>query len=101
MRDGGHGGHLVVGQAREAPASGSPTAQQRLSGDALSSRQAAISHGAIRSQECGAIGPNAIYTYFPDKAAILDAVLDDLLGDVARPAGASAGEPGSSALMTS
>jgi TetR/AcrR family transcriptional regulator, tetracycline repressor protein len=29
--------------------------------------------------------PNALYTYFPDKAAILDAVLDDLLGDVARP----------------
>jgi TetR/AcrR family tetracycline transcriptional repressor len=29
--------------------------------------------------------PNALYTYFPDKAAILDAVLDDLLGDVERP----------------
>jgi TetR/AcrR family tetracycline transcriptional repressor len=29
--------------------------------------------------------PNALYTYFPDKAAILDAVLDDLLGDVKRP----------------
>jgi AcrR family transcriptional regulator len=29
--------------------------------------------------------PNALYTYFPDKAAILDAVLDDLLGDVQRP----------------
>ncbi len=29
--------------------------------------------------------PNALYTYFPDKAAILDAVLDDLLGDVTRP----------------
>jgi AcrR family transcriptional regulator len=28
--------------------------------------------------------PNALYTYFPDKAAILDAVLDDLLGDVRR-----------------
>src|SRR3954454_6285077 len=26
--------------------------------------------------------PNALYTYFPDKATILDAVLDDLLGDV-------------------
>jgi TetR/AcrR family transcriptional regulator, tetracycline repressor protein len=26
--------------------------------------------------------PNALYTYFPDKDAILDAVLDDLLGDV-------------------
>jgi len=29
--------------------------------------------------------PNALYTYFPDKVAILDAVLDDLLGDVERP----------------
>jgi TetR/AcrR family tetracycline transcriptional repressor len=29
--------------------------------------------------------PNALYTYFEDKAAILDAVLDDLLGDVKRP----------------
>jgi AcrR family transcriptional regulator len=29
--------------------------------------------------------PNALYTYFPDKAAILDAVLDDLLGEVERP----------------
>jgi TetR/AcrR family tetracycline transcriptional repressor len=26
--------------------------------------------------------PNALYTYFPDKASILDAVLDDLIGDV-------------------
>ena len=31
------------------------------------------------------VRPNSLYTYFPDKAAILDAVLDDLLGDVARP----------------
>jgi TetR/AcrR family tetracycline transcriptional repressor len=29
--------------------------------------------------------PNALYTYFPDKASILDAVLDDLLGDVTPP----------------
>jgi TetR/AcrR family tetracycline transcriptional repressor len=29
--------------------------------------------------------PNALYTYFPDKASILDAVLDDLIGDVERP----------------
>jgi TetR/AcrR family transcriptional regulator, tetracycline repressor protein len=29
--------------------------------------------------------PNALYTYFPDKAAILDAVLDDLVGDVEQP----------------
>jgi TetR/AcrR family transcriptional regulator, tetracycline repressor protein len=29
--------------------------------------------------------PNALYTYLPDKASILDAVLDDLIGDVERP----------------
>jgi AcrR family transcriptional regulator len=29
--------------------------------------------------------PNALYTYFPDKAAILDAVLDDLLGELQGP----------------
>jgi len=29
--------------------------------------------------------PNALYTYFSNKAAILDAVLDDLVGDVERP----------------
>lgn len=29
--------------------------------------------------------PNALYTYFPAKASILDAVLDDVLGDVKRP----------------
>jgi TetR/AcrR family tetracycline transcriptional repressor len=29
--------------------------------------------------------PNTLYTYFPDKASILDAVLDDVLGDVKRP----------------
>jgi TetR/AcrR family transcriptional regulator, tetracycline repressor protein len=31
------------------------------------------------------VAPNALYTYFPNKASILDAVLDDLLGDVERP----------------
>jgi TetR/AcrR family tetracycline transcriptional repressor len=29
--------------------------------------------------------PNALYTYFPDKASILDALLDDVVGDVERP----------------
>jgi AcrR family transcriptional regulator len=29
--------------------------------------------------------PNALYTYFRDRASILDAVLDDLIGDVERP----------------
>jgi AcrR family transcriptional regulator len=31
------------------------------------------------------VAPNAIYTYVPDKIALLDALLDDLLGDVEIP----------------
>jgi TetR/AcrR family tetracycline transcriptional repressor len=38
-----------------------------------------------RLAEALGVMPNALYTYFPDKAAILDAVLDDLLGDLRRP----------------
>jgi TetR/AcrR family transcriptional regulator, tetracycline repressor protein len=38
-----------------------------------------------RLAETLGVMPNAIYTYFPDKASILDAVLDDLIGDVERP----------------
>jgi TetR/AcrR family transcriptional regulator, tetracycline repressor protein len=53
-------------------------------------RRIAAEHGAERLSMrplADALGvmPNALYTYFPDKAAILDAVLDDLLGDVKRP----------------
>jgi TetR/AcrR family transcriptional regulator, tetracycline repressor protein len=36
------------------------------------------------AEELGVM-PNALYTYFPDKASILDAVLDDLVGEVERP----------------
>jgi TetR/AcrR family transcriptional regulator, tetracycline repressor protein len=28
------------------------------------------------------VAPNALYTYFPDKAALLDAIFDDLLGEI-------------------
>jgi AcrR family transcriptional regulator len=45
--------------------------------------------------------PNALYTYFRDKAAILDAVLDDLLGDVERPRGRSDWRNALTALMGS
>jgi AcrR family transcriptional regulator len=38
-----------------------------------------------RLAEALGVMPNALYTYFPDKASILDAVLDDLVGDVKRP----------------
>ena len=43
--------------------------------EALTMRRLAAALGVL---------PNALYTYFPDKASILDAVLDDLLGDVER-----------------
>ncbi len=45
--------------------------------------------------------PNALYTYFPDKAAILDAVLDDLLGDVKRPRSRMTWRDGLVSLMSS
>ena len=38
-----------------------------------------------RLAEALGVMPNALYTYFPDKASILDAVLDDLVGDLERP----------------
>src|SRR5215216_5352913 len=55
-----------------------------------SARRIAASEGIERltmRRLADALGvmPNALYTYFPDKAAILDDVLDDLLGDVKRP----------------
>jgi TetR/AcrR family tetracycline transcriptional repressor len=45
--------------------------------------------------------PNALYTYFPDKGAILDAVLDDLLGEVERPGPRTGWRRGLIALMGS
>jgi TetR/AcrR family transcriptional regulator, tetracycline repressor protein len=44
--------------------------------------------------------PNALYTYFPDKAAILEAVLDDLLGDVKRPSSRLTWRDGLVSLMS-
>jgi TetR/AcrR family transcriptional regulator, tetracycline repressor protein len=45
--------------------------------------------------------PNAIYTYFPDKASILDAVIDDLIGDVERPGPSASARQGLVSLMAS
>jgi AcrR family transcriptional regulator len=45
--------------------------------------------------------PNALYSYFPDKASILDAVLDDLIGDVERPDPNASPRRGLVSLMTS
>ena len=47
------------------------------------------------------VTPNTLYTYFPDKAAILDAVLDDLLGDVEQPRTRVTWRQGLVALMQS
>jgi TetR/AcrR family transcriptional regulator, tetracycline repressor protein len=54
-----------------------------------------------RLAEALGVRPNALYTYFPDKAAILDAVLDDLLGDVERPRRGTSWRKGLIALMSS
>jgi TetR/AcrR family transcriptional regulator, tetracycline repressor protein len=59
---------LVVGEARRIGA------EEGI--EALTMRRLADALGVM---------PNALYTYFPDKAAILDAVLDDLIGDVEPP----------------
>ena len=45
--------------------------------------------------------PNALYTYLADKGAILDAVLDDLLGDVKRPRRRVSWSQGLVSLMSS
>jgi AcrR family transcriptional regulator len=45
--------------------------------------------------------PNALYTYFPDKASILDAVLDDLIGDVEPPSRRLSWRRGLLGLMSS
>jgi AcrR family transcriptional regulator len=50
--------------------------------------------GAVASQRC------CIYTYFPDKAAIPDAVLDDLLGDAKRPSSRLTWRDGLVSLMS-
>lgn len=60
--------------------------------DRLTMRQLADTLGVM---------PNALYTYFPNKAAILDAVLDDVLGDVERPSQRMTWRDGLVALMSS
>jgi TetR/AcrR family tetracycline transcriptional repressor len=50
----------------------------------IAAQQGAQSLTMRRLADALGVMPNALYTYFPDKDAILDAVLDDLLGDVKR-----------------
>lgn len=47
------------------------------------------------------VRPNALYTYFPDKGAIVDAVLDDLLGDVEPPSARTSWRAGLVSVMSS
>ena len=54
-----------------------------------------------RLAEALGVMPNTLYTYFPDKASILDAVLDDLLGDVERPRPGTTWPDGLVLLMSS
>jgi AcrR family transcriptional regulator len=80
----------------------------RLSGSQVVARARAIAarqgvEGLTMRRLADALGvmPNALYTYFPDKAAILDAVLDDLLGEVKRPRGRVSWRRGLVVLMSS
>jgi TetR/AcrR family tetracycline transcriptional repressor len=78
-----------MGQHPMEPRAGRPP---RLSAQQVveAARQVAAERGVEgltmrRLADALSVMPNALYTYFPDKAAILDAVLDDLLGDVKLP----------------
>ncbi|MGH2713260.1 MAG: TetR/AcrR family transcriptional regulator C-terminal domain-containing protein [Thermoleophilaceae bacterium] len=77
------------------------TTAGRPGSDACAIQKGWLSYG--RSPSAGALGvmPNALYTYFPDKAAILDAVLDGLLGEVERPGPRTSWRAGLVELMRS
>jgi TetR/AcrR family transcriptional regulator, tetracycline repressor protein len=64
--------------------------------------QEGVEHLSMR-RLADAVGvmPNALYTYVADKGAILDAVLDDLLGDVKRPRQRVSWSQGLVSLMSS
>ena len=67
----------------------------------LGARDGVESLSMRRLAEALGVMPNALYTYFPDKASILDAVLDDLVGDVERPRHRVGWRSGLVSLMTS
>src|SRR5215211_1460882 len=67
----------------------------------LGARHGIESLSMRRLAEALGVMPNALYTYFPDKASILDAVLDDLVGDVERPRRHGSWRNGVVALMSS
>jgi TetR/AcrR family transcriptional regulator, tetracycline repressor protein len=67
----------------------------------LGARHGVESLSMRRLAEALGVMPNALYTYFPDKASILDAVLDDLVGEVERPRRHGSWRNGLVALMSS
>lgn len=75
--------------SREAPRTGRPPRLTRPRvlevARRLGARHGIDGLSMRRLAEALGVMPNALYTYFPDKASILDAVLDDLVGDVERP----------------
>ena len=66
----------------------------------IAAEQGAESLTMRRLADALGVMPNALYTYFVDKAAILDAVLDDLLGDVRLPGRRSGWRDALAALMS-
>jgi TetR/AcrR family transcriptional regulator, tetracycline repressor protein len=68
---------------------------------AIAARQGTESLTMRRLAQALAVMPNALYTYFPDKSSILDAVLDDLVGDVERPHPRTGWRDGLVSLMSS
>jgi TetR/AcrR family transcriptional regulator, tetracycline repressor protein len=66
----------------------------------IAAEQGAESLSMRRLADALGVMPNALYTYFSDKAAILDAVLDDLLGDVHGPSRRTTWQNGLVALMS-
>jgi TetR/AcrR family transcriptional regulator, tetracycline repressor protein len=67
----------------------------------IAARQGAEGLTMRRLAEKLRVMPNALYTYFPDKSTILDAVLDDLVGDVERPHPRMSWRDGLVSLMSS
>jgi TetR/AcrR family tetracycline transcriptional repressor len=67
----------------------------------IAAQQGVESLSMRRLADALGVMPNALYTYFPNKGAILDAVLDDLVGDVERPRPGTTWRRGLVSLMTS
>ena len=94
-----------MAQPQAAPRSGRPPRLSRgdivTAAREIAARQGVESLSMRRLAIAVDVMPNALYTYFPDKAAILDAVLDDVIGDVTGPRRRISWRQGLVALMSS